>query len=164
MSLKMIQTLRKTKLDIIVGDFYGGNDEGGINSVSAIVLKPEFPSEGWPAHDWEDYKARKKGNDREVLLSMNLNGHCVNDRWVNGARFIGGEEDIAKAGIPAGLNLYESFVKPFDDIICQRYGSFAGEFTVSGEFYATRDGRFKVDGCEEIPRSESVCLAEESYV
>ena len=94
MSQELINNLRRTKLDAIVGHYSGGNDEGGIEGVEM-------------------------------------------DLW--------------------------TLISPFEQAIHGKYGSFAGDYYVSGEFYATRDGRFHVAGIESVPREEDVCLVDEKW-
>ena len=158
MSQELIQALQRTKLDAIMGDFYGGNDEGGINAVYAVILKPEYPVDKWPGND-------NLSKARELSMQINMHGHYREHEWINECSFAEATkraDDIAHAGIPEDMDLWK-LVKPFFHIIDSSYGSFAGDFTVSGEFYATRDGRFKVIGTESVPTSEDVCLAEETY-
>ena len=47
MSQELINNLRRTKLDAIIGHYSGGNDEGGIETIEAIILKRDsLPTTG----------------------------------------------------------------------------------------------------------------------
>ena len=156
MSKELIQALQSTKLDGITGYYYGGNDEGGIQSMEVFILRPDHSIKEWPKGvGWEQ-------DAREISIVLNLHGHVVGGHWVDTVSLLPAE-GIEKAGIPPEWDLYERFVKPFDDIIDSNYGSFAGEFSVSGEFYATRDGRFSVTDSISTESWEDQTLASECY-
>jgi len=165
MSKELIQALRKTKLDGICGTYYGGNDEGGIDHVKAFVLKPKFSIEEWIAGgDLNFHEASGSGTTTvwyQVTLDPSVNAWGP-DRHVE--IFADNHKDEFKqAGIPTTWNLYEMFVEPFDAIISEKYGSFAGEFHCQGAFHATRDGHFVIKGLESVEQWEDITLAEEVF-
>ncbi len=170
MSQELIKNLRRTKLDAIIGHYSGGNDEGGIEGVEAVILKPGVKVEGFPANDrtktpgiYFDKLVLHREQTREISLDIALHGHYKDNTWINECSFRGATaDDIACAGIPEDMDLW-TLVSPFEQAIHGQYGSFAGDYYVSGEFYATRDGRFHVAGIESVPREEDVCLVDENW-
>jgi len=159
MRQELINNLRRTKLDAIIGHYSGGNDEGGIEGIEAVILKPGFKVEEFPANDG----SIRGETSREISLSIAMYGHYKDNTWINECSFRGAtEDDIARAGIHVDMDLW-TLISPFEQVIHGKYGSFAGDYYVSGEFYATRDGRFHVAGIESVPREEDICLVDEKW-
>lgn len=123
-----INEIKRRGWDGIRGDYSGGHDEGGIQSMEGIILKQGVDPE--TVFDTDNHLPYDEYTERENNIAYKFN--LKYPEW----------------------NKFPEI----NETLHQVYGSYAGEFECHGDFWVTRDGKYDFRGREGEMKWEDIAI------